>query len=136
MIMSSFRCSGLPRSSPSVDGIKGEREVHALPLNSLRQFSCHPWVHLNSGDIFGFFKDFDGKVTCTRTDFEDFIRGAKVRLHVMISIYEIDPAYKAEPNLIHDTDVGSARVELYGNCKRTFEQSADSSRYVVRIFLY
>ena len=63
--------------------------VDVLSLNSLCQFSCHAWVHLNGSHAFSCFKNPDSKVTCTRANFKDSISGTKVGLYIL-SIHSAD----------------------------------------------
>lgn len=71
--------SGMNQCWMACDGREKECR-YALSLDTLRDFCCHPRVHLYSGDMFGFFKNSDRQISSAGTNLQDFVRGTKIRL--------------------------------------------------------
>ena len=72
--------SGMERVLDAMRREKKKRCRYVLSLYTLRDFCCHPRVHLYSGDMFGFFENSDRQISGTGTDLQDFVRGAEIRL--------------------------------------------------------
>lgn len=78
-----MRCSGLSlkKKRSSVQLILAlEEGNYSLSLYPLAEFGCHTRIHLDGRAALALRKDAHGQIARSRTDFEDHVRRAQIRL--------------------------------------------------------